>query len=106
MINEAMMILGMFAVTFGVRYPVLAFASRISLPVVQGASGRQQTLRLTVSDASHPDAQGTECAIDAFQVDAATSPAFPVVPVILLVVGCVAAGTLLGRATIRARSAR
>ena len=32
MINEAMMILGMFAVTFGVRYPVLAFASRISLP--------------------------------------------------------------------------
>ena len=26
------MILGMFAVTFGVRYPVLAFVSRINLP--------------------------------------------------------------------------
>ena len=26
------MILGMFAVTFGVRYPVLAFISRINLP--------------------------------------------------------------------------
>ena len=30
--NEILMILGMFAVTFGVRYPVLAFASRIQLP--------------------------------------------------------------------------
>lgn len=30
--NEALMILGMFAVTFGVRYTVLAFASRAPLP--------------------------------------------------------------------------
>jgi hypothetical protein len=80
--------------------------NRISLPVVQAASGRRQTLRLTVSDAAHPDAQGKTCAIDAFQVDPAASPAFPVVPVILLVVGCIAAGTLLGRATIKARSNR
>lgn len=29
---EFWMILGMFAVTFGVRYPVLAFVSRIELP--------------------------------------------------------------------------
>ncbi len=31
---EFWMILGMFAVTFGVRYPVLAFASKVSLPPV------------------------------------------------------------------------
>ena len=30
--DEIILILGMFAVTFGVRYPVLAFASRVSLP--------------------------------------------------------------------------
>ena len=81
-------------------------SSRISLPVVQGASGRRQTLRLTVSDTAHPDAQGMQCAIDAFLVEAAASPVFPVVPVILLVAGCIAAGTLLGRATIRALSSR
>lgn len=32
--REALLILGMFAVTFGVRYPVLAFASRIPLPTI------------------------------------------------------------------------
>ena len=32
--DEALMILGMFAVTFGVRYPVLAFASRVTLPEI------------------------------------------------------------------------
>ncbi|MBN1641595.1 MAG: beta-galactosidase [Anaerolineae bacterium] len=79
---------------------------RISLPVVQGAGARRQTLRLTVSDATHPEAQGRQCAVDAFQVIAAATPAFPVVPVVLLVVGCVAAGTLLGRATIKARAGR
>ena len=30
--NEVLMIAGMFAVTFSVRYPVLAFVSRIELP--------------------------------------------------------------------------
>jgi branched-subunit amino acid transport protein len=30
--TEFWMILGMFAVTFGVRYPVLAFVSRVTLP--------------------------------------------------------------------------
>jgi branched-subunit amino acid transport protein len=36
--NEILLILGMFAVTFGVRYPVLSFVSRIHLPdiVIQG----------------------------------------------------------------------
>ncbi len=35
---EALLIAGMFAVTFGVRYPVLAFTSRVRLPeiVLQG----------------------------------------------------------------------
>jgi branched-subunit amino acid transport protein len=30
--NEVLLILGMFAVTFGVRYPVLALVGRIDLP--------------------------------------------------------------------------
>lgn len=30
--REAALIMGMFLVTFGVRYPVLAFASRIAFP--------------------------------------------------------------------------
>lgn len=36
--NEILLILGMSAVTFGVRYPVLSFVSRINLPdiVIQG----------------------------------------------------------------------
>jgi len=36
--NEVLLLLGMFAVTFGVRYPVLALVSRIQMPaiVVQG----------------------------------------------------------------------
>jgi branched-subunit amino acid transport protein len=32
--NEFLLLLGMFLVTFGVRYPVLAFISRIRLPVI------------------------------------------------------------------------
>lgn len=32
MLAEFWIILGMFAVTFGVRYPVLAYVSRITLP--------------------------------------------------------------------------
>ena len=36
--NEILLLLGMFAVTFGVRYPILSFVSRIKLPkiVTQG----------------------------------------------------------------------
>lgn len=36
--NETLLLLGMFVVTFGVRYPVLSFVSRIQLPkiVIQG----------------------------------------------------------------------
>ncbi len=36
--NEILLLMGMFAVTFGVRYPILSFVSRIQLPkiVVQG----------------------------------------------------------------------
>ncbi len=32
--NEFLLIVGMFLVTFGVRYPVLAFVSRIELPEI------------------------------------------------------------------------
>ncbi len=32
--REIALILGMFLVTFGVRYPVLAFASRVELPAL------------------------------------------------------------------------
>lgn len=32
--NEFLLLLGMFLVTFGVRYPVLALVSRVKLPVI------------------------------------------------------------------------
>jgi hypothetical protein len=76
---------------------------RVTLPIAEGTGTRRETLRLTVSSNAHPDAAGTQCAVDAFRIDGAATPSFPVVPVVLLVVGCIAAGTLLGRITIRAR---
>jgi len=36
--NESLLLLGMFFVTFGVRYPVLAFVSKIQLPDIVGQS--------------------------------------------------------------------
>ena len=32
--NEFLLLFGMFLVTFGVRYPVLAFVSRVQLPAI------------------------------------------------------------------------
>jgi len=77
--------------------------TRRVLPLVQGSSSRRQTLRLVVGETAHPDAQGRQCVIDAFQVNAEPALSFPLIPVIVLVTGCVAVGAMLGRATIAAR---
>ena len=77
--------------------------TRLVLPLVQGSSSRRQTLRLVVGETAHPDAQGRQCVIDAFQVNAEPALSFPLIPVIVLVTGCVAVGAMLGRATIAAR---
>lgn len=77
--------------------------TRLVLPIADGSSAKRQTLRLVVGDIVHPDAQGRECVIDAFQVNAQPGHRFPLIPVILLVTACVAVGALLGRATLAAR---
>jgi hypothetical protein len=56
-------------------------------------------LRLTVSEFAHPDSAGHEGIVDAFQVSKAASEPFPVLPVILLLLGCVGVGWWLGRST-------
>jgi hypothetical protein len=74
--------------------------TQTSLPVVQDSSPRRRhTLRLTVSELSHPNASGNRCIIDAFQVDGQSTPAFPTLQVVFLICGCIAVGALLGRAT-------
>jgi hypothetical protein len=72
---------------------------QVSLPVVQDASQRRHTLRLTVSELANPDSSGSQCVIDAFQVTNSSTRPFPTFPVIALISGCIAVGTLLGRAT-------
>ena len=74
-----------------------------SFLVVKSASARLQTLRLTVSEFNHPDAGGQQCTIDAFQVGEELDRPFPLVPVLVLLAGCIAVGWLLGRATIKRR---
>lgn len=67
--------------------------------VVQEDSLKQRTLRLSVSQEAHPQSSGRQCAVDAFQVGAISERRFPILPVVLLSVGCVAVGWLLGRST-------
>jgi hypothetical protein len=75
-----------------------------SVPIVQDTSVRRRTLRLTVSDSTHPEASGSECVIDAFRVAKSSNEPFPVVPVILLSIACAIVGWLLGRSTTRSTS--
>jgi hypothetical protein len=70
-----------------------------SLLLVKDSNPRRRTLRLTVSEFAHPDSAGHEAVVDAFQVGKAASEPFPVLPVILLLLGCVGVGWLLGRST-------
>jgi hypothetical protein len=70
-----------------------------SLLLVEDSNPRRRTLRLTVSEFAHPDSAGHEGVVDAFEVGTAASEPFPVLPVILLLLGCVGVGGLLGRST-------
>jgi hypothetical protein len=74
-----------------------------SFLLVSNANGRRRTLRLAVSEFAHPDSSGHQAVIDAFQVGKEGTQRFPVLPVVVLSVGCVAVGWLLGRATNRFR---
>jgi hypothetical protein len=74
-----------------------------SFLVVKGANARLQTLRLTVSEFTHPDAGGRQCTIDAFQVVQDSDRRFPLAPVLILLAGSTAVGWFLGRSTIRRR---
>ncbi len=74
-----------------------------SLSIAQGPNARRQTLRLIVSDETHPDSTGSQCVVDGFQVSTSAGAPFPVVPVVLLVGGCVVVGALLGRSTRKPR---
>jgi hypothetical protein len=65
-------------------------------PVVEDATSRQRTLRLSVSELAHPDSVGHQCVIDAFQVERESEKALPVFSIALLAVGCVVVGWLLG----------
>jgi len=78
--------------------------TRLVLPLAQGSSSRRQTLRLVVGETAHPDAQGRQCVVDAFQVNAEPTLSFPLVPVTVLVAACVVVGAMLGRATLTAHS--
>lgn len=72
-----------------------------TLVIAQTTGTHRQTLRLLVSDRTHPDAAGHTCIIDAFQVSDELTKPFPTIPVVLLVVACVIVGGLLGRTTMR-----
>lgn len=72
-------------------------------PVVEDATLKQRTLRLSVSELAHPDSGGRQCIIDAFQVEPEAETALPVLPIALLLVGCVVVGWLLGRSMGRRR---
>ena len=74
-----------------------------SFLVVKDGSARRRTLRLVVSEFAHADSSGHQCVIDAFQVSGESAKPFPVIPVILLSIGCVVVGWLLGRSTINSR---
>jgi hypothetical protein len=67
-----------------------------TLFIAKDGSTRRRTLRLAVSEFAHPDSTGHQCVIDAFQVGKGTNARFPLVPVLSLLVGCVAVGWLLG----------
>ena len=71
-----------------------------SLLLVKDSSPRRRTLRLTVSEFAHPDSGGRVAVVDAFRVGKAASAPFPVLPVVLLLIGCVGVGWMLGRSTI------
>ena len=77
-----------------------------SFLVFQNGSARRRTLRVAVSDYSHPDSGGKQCAIDAFQVEQNASQPFPIIPAAALFVACVGVGWLLGRSTMNARPRR
>jgi hypothetical protein len=68
-----------------------------SLLVVSDSSAKTRTLRLEVSDLQHPDSQGQQCVVDAFYVAQEAGQPFPVVPVIVLVTGCLIVGWSLRR---------
>jgi len=77
-----------------------------SFLVVESANGRLQTLRLTVGEFAHPDSGGRECTVDAFHIGQETERSFPLVPVSVLLAGCIAVGWFLGRSAIGRKSAR
>lgn len=65
--NELLLLLGMFAVTFGVRYPVLALVSRTRLPVIvtQGLKYVPPTVltAIIVPAVLLPDGKGLEISL-------------------------------------------
>ena len=75
-----------------------------TMGIATGATLKQRTLRLSVSELAHPDSGGRQCIIDAFEVKAEPERAFPIVPVVLLLIGCVVVGWLLGHSMSQFRS--
>ncbi len=72
-------------------------AVKKTYPVVSDETPKQRTLRLSVSELTNPDSTGRQCVIDAFQVKPEPESTLPVLPVVLLAVGCILVGWLLGR---------
>jgi hypothetical protein len=60
---------------------------RILFRLADNVGAGQHTLRLTVSDAKNDASSSNLCVIDAFEVQAAPPPAFPVLPVVGLGIG-------------------
>lgn len=67
------------------------------LLLVQVADSKPGILRLSVAETADPASSGQMCEIDAFQVEQSPDRAFPLLPVVGLLVACVGAGWLLGR---------
>ncbi len=77
-----------------------------SFLIVRDATPRRRTLRLTVSDLTNPESDGRQCVVDAFRVGKGTASRFPVLPTVLLILGCIGIGWLLGRSMIAGNGQR
>jgi len=81
--------------------PFTQSQARVSL--VRGADPGEHTLRLTIAKDRHPEATGSECILDAFEVVLAKGPTFPITLVVALVVALALDGWLLWRTWWRVR---
>ena len=81
--------------------PFVQMQARI--PLVRGADPTEHTLQLIVDKKHHPEATGSECVLDAFEVLPAKEPAFPFAVVTVLVVAMGLDGWLFWRTWRRVR---